>query len=306
MSVWDYIRVLPQYLIPQHCLSRIIYWITRCEWTPLKNLLIKLFIYWFKVDMNLAKESHAENFIHFNHFFTRELKPEVRPIAQEQDVIVCPIDGYISQIGKINSGEIFQAKNRSYDLDTLLAMDNDIVSLFKDGVFATFYLSPRDYHRIHMPRDGQLQKMIYIPGKLFAVNTYTTRVVKNLFARNERVISLFETDTGPMAIIMVGAMLVSSMETVWAGQITPAKNREITNQSYLEQNKKIKLRHGEEIGRFNMGSTVILLFSKDAVEWSSNLQQDQLVSMGEKLGMCHCTTARMQEVAQRREQLPKT
>jgi phosphatidylserine decarboxylase precursor len=242
----------------------------------------KLFIYWFKVDMNLAKESHAENFIHFNHFFTRELKPEVRPIAQEQDVIVCPIDGYISQIGKINSGEIFQAKNRSYDLDALLAMDNDIVSLFKDGLFATFYLSPRDYHRIHMPRDGQLQKMIYIPGKLFAVNTHTTRVVKNLFARNERVISLFETDTGPMAIIMVGAMLVSSMETIWAGQITPAKKREITTQSYREQN--IKLQRGAGMGCFNMGSTVILLFGKDSMQWLPDLKPDQSVTLGMSLG----------------------
>ena len=234
--------------------------------------------------MNLAKESFAENYIHFNHFFTRELKPGVRPIAQEQDVIVCPIDGYISQIGKINSGDIFQAKNRNYDLDALLAMDNDMVHLFKDGLFATFYLSPKDYHRIHMPRDGKLTKMIYVPGRLFSVNTHTTRAVNRLFARNERVISLFETDIGPMAIIMVGAMLVSSMETVWAGEITPAKKREITNQSYLEHNKKIQLQRGEEMGRFNMGSTVILLFRKDSIEWSPNLRSDNPVSMGEKLG----------------------
>ncbi len=290
MSVWDYVRVLPQYFIPQHCLSRMIYRIARCQWSPLKNTLIKLFIHCFKVDMNLARESHAENFIHFNHFFTRELKPEVRPIAQEQDVIVCPIDGYISRIGKINSGEIFQAKNRNYDLTTLLAADNNMVSLFKDGLFATFYLSPRDYHRIHMPRDGELVKMIYIPGKLFAVNTHSTRIVNNLFSRNERVISLFETDIGPMAIIMVGALFVGSMETVWTGQITPTKKREITNQSYLEQNKRIKLQRGQEMGRFNMGSTIILLFSKDAIEWLPNLRPDKPVSMGEKLGMCHCKT----------------
>jgi len=280
----DYLKVLPQYLIPQHCLSRMVYRTARCQWAPLKNFLIKTFIHCFKVDMGLAQEPHAGNYIHFNHFFTRELKPAVRPIAQEQDVIVCPIDGYISQIGKINSGELFQAKNRSYDLDALLAVDNDMISSFKDGSFATFYISPKDYHRIHMPRDGQLTKMIYVPGRLFSVNTHTTRVVNRLFARNERVISLFETDIGPMAIIMVGAMLVSSMETVWAGEITPAKKREITSHSYTEQNKKIKLQRGAEMGRFNMGSTVILLFGKDTVTWLSELQADQSVIMGMPLG----------------------
>ena len=234
--------------------------------------------------MVLAKESNPENYIHFNHFFTRELKPEVRPVAQERDVIVCPIDGYISQIGKINSGKIFQAKNRSYDLDTLLAGDNDMASRFKDGLFATFYLSPRDYHRIHMPRDGELIKMIYVPGRLFSVNTHTTRVINNLFARNERVISLFDTDIGPMAVIMVGAMLVSSMETVWASEITPAKKREITSQSYLEQNKKIQLRRGQEMGRFNMGSTVILLLGTGAVVWPSTLYPGSNIIMGSCLG----------------------
>lgn len=283
-SVLDYLKILPQYLIPQHCLSRMIYRTARCQWAPLKDTLIKLFIRYFNVDMSLAREPNPGNYIHFNHFFTRELKPGVRPITQEKDVIVCPIDGYISQIGKINSGDIFQAKNRNYDLDALLAMDSDMVRLFKDGLFATFYLSPKDYHRIHMPHDGQLTKMIYVPGRLFSVNTHTTRVVNKLFARNERVISLFDTDIGHMAIIMVGAMLVSSMETVWAGEITPAKKREITTQSYQEQNKKIKLQRGAEMGRFNMGSTVILLFGKDSVQWLSELQPDQSVTMGMVLG----------------------
>ena len=281
----DYLRVLPQYLVPQHALSRAVDRLARCRWVPVKNGLIKLFIRWFNVDMALAREPRAENYHHFNHFFTRELKPGVRPVAREPGVIACPIDGYISQIGTVESGEIFQAKNRYYDIAALLAGEKETIAHFREGSFATFYLSPRDYHRIHMPCDGRLEKMIHVPGKLFAVNDHTARVVPALYARNERLICLFDTDIGPMAIILVGALFVGSLETVWAGRIMPNGNRKITNRTYPEHDGKIQLRRGEEMGRFNMGSTVILLFGKGAVAWSPALQQGTPVTMGKVIAI---------------------
>jgi len=281
--LWDYIRVLPLFLLPQHTLSRLVYRIARCEWPPLKNLLIRSFIAWFKVDMSMAMQSEISTYKHFNHFFTRALKASARPIAGDARIIVSPVDGRISQIGKIASGEIFQAKKRSYNLAALLAGDENAVKAFTDGSFATLYLSPRDYHRVHMPLEGKLLRMIYVPGRLYSVNTHTTRVVNNLFARNERVISIFDTGFGPMAIIMVGALNVGSMETVWAGEVTPARKREISTLDYSGSGREIRLKRGHEMGRFNMGSTVILLFGKDAIDWSPRMHPDRPVSMGEPL-----------------------
>lgn len=278
----DYIKVLPQYLIPQHALSRAVYRITRCEWKLFKNLLIKSFIAWFKVDMSLAKQSNLDTFRHFNDFFTRELKPEIRPVTQDMNVIVCPVDGSISQIGKINSGNIFQAKGRSYHLNSLLVNEKNMVEHFKDGQFTTLYLSPRDYHRIHMPLDGELTKMTYVPGKLFAVNNHSVKVIDRLFSRNERVISYFETSIGTMAIVMVGAINVGSMETVWAGEITPAKNRIISTTDY--NNQDFHLKRGAEMGRFNMGSTVIILFGNNRMQWAPEMQADKPVCMGMSMG----------------------
>ena len=282
----EYLKVLPQYLIPQHTLSRAVYRITRCEWKPLKNFLIKSFVSWFKVDMSLAKQPDGTAYKHFNDFFTRELRSDARPIVPGKMTVIFPVDGSISQIGKIESGEIFQAKGRSYDLDALLAGDYEMAENFKDGQFATLYLSPRDYHRIHMPLDGKLIKMTYAPGKLFAVNNHTVKVVEQLFARNERIISYFETAIGSMAIIMVGAMNVGSMETVWAGEITPTNNRSITITDYND--RQICLKRGDEMGRFNMGSTVIVLFGKNRVHWLPGLQPDQLITMGTTIGKIQC------------------
>jgi phosphatidylserine decarboxylase len=279
----DYICVLPQYLIPQHLFSRLIYRITRCEWSFIKNSLIRLFITWFKVDMSIAAEPDYHNYRHFNEFFTRPLRPGSRPIAEGNNIIISPIDGTISQVGRIVSGEIFQAKNRYFDLQSLLADENKLVNFFQEGLFTTLYLSPRDYHRIHMPIDGKLLKMIYVPGRLFAVNNHTTRIVNRLFARNERVISIFGTNAGLMSIIMVGAINVSGMETVWAGEITPAADRTITRIDYHDQ-PLINLAKGQEIGRFNMGSTVIVLFGRDAVNWNSDLQANSMLTMGMELG----------------------
>ena len=237
--------------------------------------------------MSLAKQPDATAYKTFNEFFTRELRPGVRTVSQDKNTIICPVDGSISQIGKIESGEIFQAKGRTYNLETLLAGD-DCAENFKDGQFATLYLSPRDYHRIHMPLDGKLTRMIYVPGKLFAVNSHTVRVVDRLFARNERVISYFETAIGPVAMILVGAINVGSIETVWAGEITPTKNRSITITDY--KNQQIQLKRGEEMGRFNMGSTVILLFPNNCMQWLPELQADQSVTIGMPIGITRYLT----------------
>ena len=277
----DKLRVLPQYFIPQHFISSLVYRITRCETPWFKNVLIKLFISVFDVDMSLANNPDPESYSSFNTFFTRELSAEVRPISLDEKTILSPVDGAISQVGGIDNDTIIQAKGKSYTLKDLLVED-DLVTMFTGGTFATLYLSPKDYHRIHMPVSGQLKRMIYVPGKLFAVNSHTVRVVDSVFARNERVINIFNTDTGPMAMVLVGALNVGSMETVWAGQITPAKDRVINDKQYSEGN--VQLQQGQEMGRFNMGSTVILLFPKDVMQWSDEMVAEKTIIVGEGIG----------------------
>ncbi len=234
--------------------------------------------------MGLAQEPDGKNYPHFNAFFTRALKASARPVSASVADIACPIDGTISQIGSISDGTIFQAKNRSFLLTDLLARDSATTRNFNEGNFATLYLSPRDYHRIHMPFDGTLRKMTYVPGRLFAVNRHTTAVVNRLFSRNERIICFFDTSIGPMAVILVGAIFVGSMETVWAGQITPAGLRKITTTEFNDPSNPISFKKGEEIGRFNMGSTVILLYGKERMHWLKNLQSGDQVTMGMTLG----------------------
>jgi len=280
------LRVLPQYLIPQHFITSLVYRITRCETPWFKNILIKLFISVFDVDMTLANNPNPESYSSFNTFFTRELSADARPITVDKHTIFCPVDGAVSQVGNINQNNnmdtIIQAKGKSYTLKDLLVED-ELVNMFSGGRFATLYLSPKDYHRIHMPVSGQLTRMIYVPGKLFAVNAHTLRVVDSVFARNERVINIFNTDIGPMAMVMVGALNVGSMETVWAGQITPAEDRIISDTQY--PNQDIRLQQGQEMGRFNMGSTVILLFPKDVMQWSEDMVADKVIVMGEEIGI---------------------
>jgi len=278
--------VMPQYFIPQHFLASLVYRITRCETPWFKNILIKLFISVFDVDMTLALNPDPESYSSFNNFFTRELSADARPLILDDHTILCPVDGAISQVGHIvhqnnNDDTIIQAKGKSYTLKDLLVED-ELVSMFSGGTFATLYLSPKDYHRIHMPMSGQLSRMIYVPGKLFAVNAHTLRVVDAVFARNERVINIFNTNIGPMAMIMVGALNVGSMETVWAGQVTPAKDRIISDTSYSDAD--VKLEQGQEMGRFNMGSTVILLFPKDVMQWADEMGADKIIVMGERIG----------------------
>jgi phosphatidylserine decarboxylase len=277
----DKLRVLPQYFIPQHFITSLVYRITRCETPWFKNNLIKIFIHVFDVDMTLANNPDPESYTSFNTFFTRELSPEARPITLDNHTILSPVDGAVSQVGNIQDDTIIQAKGKSYTLNNLLVKD-ELVSMFSGGAFATLYLSPKDYHRIHMPISGQLSRMIYVPGKLFAVNSHTLRVVDAVFARNERVINIFNTDIGPMAMVLVGALNVGSMETVWAGQITPVDARVINDTQYSDGD--VKLKQGQEMGRFNMGSTVILLFPKDVIQWSAEMVAEKIIVMGEKIG----------------------
>ena len=266
-------------IIPQHGLSNLVYKITRIRTPWFKNWAIKTFIKQFNVDMSLAIQPEPEAYKDFNSFFTRSLRHDARPLCEQG--LCCPVDGAISQLGKIENNTLLQAKKHNYDLTALLGGSAALAKLFANGQFCTIYLSPRDYHRIHMPIDGCLREMTYVPGKLFSVNTYTAETVPGLFAINERVLNIFDTKHGPMALIQVGAINVGSMETVWHGMITPPYGKEITTWRYDKET--IELQRGDEMGRFNMGSTVILLFAKDVLEWQEDLVAASTVRMGQCL-----------------------
>lgn len=269
-------------LLPAHAISRLVYRLTRVRTTWLKNSLIKLFIHHFRVDMSLAAEPEPTAYKDFNSFFTRALREGVRPLATGPDTVLCPVDGQVSQLGNIEGEQIFQAKQHNYSLTALLGGSATLASHFIDGSFCTIYLSPRDYHRIHMPIAGSLREMVYVPGKLFSVNQTTVAMIPDLFARNERVINIFDSESGPLAMIMVGAINVGSMETSWHGCVTPPYGDEITTWRYDKQT--VALEAGEEMGRFNMGSTVILLFAKDAMHWQEDMAAEDLVQMGQAIG----------------------
>ncbi len=282
MKIIDPIFILLQRVIPQHWLSNQMYKLMRCENVLIKNFLINMIIKQYKVDMSIALEQDINNFSHFNNFFVRELKTEARPFATQENSIASPVDGAVSQVGSIENKQLFQAKGKSFSLSSLLANDRDLVEKFSNGYFSTLYLSPRDYHRIHMPIDGTLKKMVYVPGDLFAVNQRTVENVENLFARNERTICIFETKLGPMAMILVGAIFVGSMETVWhQGTITPPYGKKV---QFWDYDGSLSLKKGEEMGRFNMGSTVVLLFGKNQMSWLEQLQSGLPLKMGEQIG----------------------
>ena len=286
MNFNDALKVLPQYVLPQHTLSKLMSYITHSENKALKNWCINTIIKHYGVNMSEALEENPEVFKSFNHFFTRELKPEVRPLTTEKNAIACPADGAVSQAGNITDGKIFQAKGMSFSTVDLLGGDPERAKPFENGMFSTIYLSPKDYHRLHMPLTGTLKEMVHIPGKLFSVNTATTRSVPGLFARNERVAAIFDTEAGPMALVLVGAIFVSSIETVWHGVVTPPSAPSV--QSWYYDHKPVILKQGEEMGRFNMGSTIIVLFGKDKVHWENEFKADQLVSLGEMIGKLVC------------------
>lgn len=232
--------------------------------------------------MQEALEPNPFAYPTYNDFFGRQLKPECRPIDDNPNSIVSPADGNIAQIGTIAEQKILQAKKHYYTLNSLLANDSKLAATFMDGNFATIYLAPKDYHRIHMPVAGQLKKMLHVPGKLFSVNPVAAENIPDLFARNERVITIFDTEFGPMAVILVGAMIVGSIQTVWHGVITPPHKGTIRKWDYANQD--ISLAKGAELGRFKLGSTVILLLPKGLSTWDAQLQMDSTIQMGRKLG----------------------
>ncbi len=283
-SLTDWLKSWPLALLPHHLLSSMVRAVTRWRISWLKNLLIRAFVCHFRVDMSEAIEARPENYPDFNSFFTRPLKPGMRAQPEQPDAIACPVDGAISQIGNVEAGSLLQAKGQNFSLVDLLGGDRDRAAAFAGGIFTTLYLSPRDYHRIHMPCSGQLTETVFIPGRLYSVAPHTTRAIPNLFTRNERQVNLFTTPNGPVAVIMVGAIFVSSMETVWEGAIRTGGSG-VRCLDYRDHHRPaVELQRGEEMGRFNMGSTVILLFSRDQAGWLPGLQADQPVRTGQVLG----------------------
>jgi phosphatidylserine decarboxylase len=274
--------VYSQYLAPQHLISRGAGKIAECKHPKFKNALISWFIKKYGVNMSEAERQTPEEFQHFNDFFTRSLKADARTIDTDKQSIISPVDGAISQLGGIKQGQIFQAKGQSFSLVELLGGDVERAQPFMGGDFATVYLSPKDYHRIHMPITGTLKEMIYIPGKLFSVNPVTAENVPRLFARNERVAAIFETELGPMAVVLVGAMIVASIETVWSGLVAPLK-RDVKSVRY-DTNEQITLEKGAEMGRFKLGSTVVLAFPENKAKFIESLQAGSGVQMGDTFG----------------------
>jgi phosphatidylserine decarboxylase len=273
--------VFAQYLLPHKLLSRIVMGATRVRWRPWKDFLIRTIARVYRVDWSEAATQDLSAYAHFNAFFTRSLKPGARPFAADPAIALMPADGHISQLGPIRDGRIFQAKGQGYTAAELLA-DETLAEPYRDGQFATIYLSPRDYHRVHQPWTGRLLETVHVPGKLFSVAPFTVAAVPRLFARNERLVCHFETDFGPMAVVLVGAMLVSGVETVWRGVEIPPYARSLTRREYRNSSPAITLERGAELGRFNMGSTVIVLFPK-TIMLSPELQAEAAVRMGQAL-----------------------
>ena len=281
-TYWQRAKVAFQYIMPQLYLTQLAGWFAQQKWGAVTHFVIKAFAKKYNVDMSEAKKENFSDYESFNQFFIRELKDDARKINENPTALCLPADGRVSQIGHIDDDRLLQAKGHFFSLSDLLAGDEELVNTFKNGEFATIYLSPRDYHRVHMPCDATLRKMIYVPGDLFSVNPFLAEHVPNLFARNERVICVFDTAFGPMAQILVGATITASMSTVWAGVINPPRTGEVKVWTYQGDNA-IKLTKGQEMGAFQLGSTVINLFPANSVTLAEHLEVDVPVRMGEIL-----------------------
>jgi phosphatidylserine decarboxylase len=267
------------YILPHHAISWLMFKAARIRNTALKNFIIKSYTDLNPVKMHEAVEEDMFAYESLNAFFTRALKPECRPFDEDEKNWLCPVDGSVSQAQAIKNGRIFQAKGQDYSLLELVGGDKELEKIFNNGQFATLYLSPRDYHRIHMPTTGKLKHMLYIPGRLFSVATFVVAHIPRLFARNERCVCYFETEQGPMAMILVGAINVSAMETVWHGLIT-SEAKKIKRFDYSD--KDITLKRGEEMGRFNLGSTVIVL-STNKMKIDSSITAEAEIKLGQCL-----------------------
>ncbi len=276
----DRLAVLPQYLIPKQALTVLAGKLASTEAGKLTTNVIRWFVGRYQVNMAEAANPDIASYKTFNEFFTRPLKEGARPVAAAD--FLCPVDGAISQFGAIERDQIFQAKGHSYSTTSLVGGDRNLAAQFENGSFATLYLSPRDYHRIHMPCDGRLTRMIYVPGALFSVNPTTARGVPGLFARNERVVCFFESANGPFVLTLVGATIVGSMATVWHGVVNPPRPGVIREWRYDEQN--IVLKKGEEMGRFLLGSTVVMLFPRNTLTFNPEWTPTRPIRMGEAMG----------------------
>ncbi|KMT64069.1 archaetidylserine decarboxylase [Catenovulum maritimum] len=280
-------KIALQYCTPQHGLSRLVGFLAASKAPWISQTFIRIFANAFNISLDDYQADKFSEFKSFNDFFTRALKQEARPIDSTENAIVSPVDGEVSQAMPITGDSVFQAKGHDYSLTTLLGGDAENAKPYQDGLFSTIYLSPSDYHRLHMPCDGVLKKMIYVPGKLFSVNQATTRNVPGLFARNERLVCFFDTEFGEMAMVLVGAMIVASIETVWAGNITPPRSKRSFTWHYkTDENspERIVIKKGEEMGRFKLGSTVVCVFENNQVEFVESHVAGTKVRLGELMG----------------------
>lgn len=274
------LKAIIQYLLPKQFLTIIFGWLAKKQLGKVTTWMIKGFCKLYRVDLSEAKFTNAAAYKTFNDFFARELKEDAREIDTAENSIIMPADGVLSQFGTIQDSQLLQAKGHFYSLESLVACHPDMIKYFQNGSYATTYLSPKNYHRFHMPCDGTLREMIYVPGSLFSVSKATTESIPNIFARNERVICLFETELGPMAQILVGATIVGSIEVDWAGIITPPREGIMKRWTYSDE---IKLSKGQDMGCFKLGSTVITLFASNAIEFSNNLKVGDVTRVGQKL-----------------------
>ena len=272
-------NVLPQYLLPKQALTSFAGIVAGAKAGALTTRLIRWFVGRYAVNMAEAANPDLRSYLTFNEFFTRALREDARPLADSD--YVSPVDGAISQFGTIEGDQIFQAKDHHYSATALVGGDQALAATFRDGSFATLYLSPKDYHRIHMPCDGRLTRMIYVPGALFSVNPITARGVPSLFARNERVVCVFESAGGPFVLTLVGATIVGSMATVWHGVVNPPRTGKVREWDYVEP---LVLRKGEEMGRFLLGSTVVMLFAKSQLQFNRAWAPEGTIRMGEAMG----------------------
>jgi phosphatidylserine decarboxylase len=279
-SFSDRLAVLPQYLIPQQALTAFAGWVAGSQWGAVTTGIIDHFVRRYNVNMSEAANPDTASYKSFNAFFTRALRGDARPLAQAD--LVSPVDGAISQCGPIAGDQVFQAKGHSYSTRALVGGDAALAAQFQDGEFATLYLSPRDYHRIHMPCAGQLMRMVYVPGDLFSVNPTTARGVPGLFTRNERVVCVFEGEHGPFVMVLVGATIVGSMATVWHGVVNPPRPGTVREWTYEMGN--IALAQGEEMGRFLLGSTVVMLFPQGVMQFNPDWTPTRPIVMGEAMG----------------------
>lgn len=281
----DSIKIQLQRILPKHLLTIMAGWLADKQLGWLTQATIKMFIRYYNVNMQEALHPQPEHYKTFNDFFVRALRNDVRPIVAGDEILALPADGAISQIGAIEENKIYQAKGHNYTLDALLAGQYQLVDQFTNGLFATLYLSPRDYHRVHMPCDGTLREMIYVPGALYSVNPLTAENIPNLFARNERLITIFDTQFGPMAQILVGATIVGSIETLWGGTVNANREGIFHRWTYPSAgDDAIVLKKGAEMGRFKLGSTVINLFAENKIRFNPALNTKTTTHMGECFG----------------------